>query len=309
MLTVLPRQATTLIAAICMLAGTAPGAGPDAPPTSPRNIRVDSNLVIIPVSVTDPRNHPITGLGREDFRVFEGKAEQKLVHFASEDAPVSVGIVFDSSASMQDKLAVSREAMSRFLGAANPQDEFFLVNFNATAQLAVPFTRDPDDIRNRLLFNEAHGRTALLDAVCLAVDYMKKAANPRKALLILSDGGDNDSRYTEAEIRRRVRESDLWIYGIGIYDRGTVMLPEEEFGSSLLANLAEETGGRHFAVRDTSELADIAGNIGLELRNQYVIGYRPAALVRDGKYHRVQVKLVDGHGRRVTWRPGYFGPE
>jgi len=268
------------------------------------NIRVDSNLVLIPVSVTDSKNHAVTGLRRESFRVFEGKAEQTLVHFAREDAPASVGIVFDSSGSMKDKLAQSREAVARFLRTANPEDEFFLVDFNSTAQLAAPFTRDAGSIESRILFRESEGRTALLDAVCLAIDYMKKASNPRKALLVVSDGGDNHSRYTESEILRRVRESDLWIYAMGITDGGAIMLPEIEYGGTLLGRLAEESGGRHYAVRHAAELPEIAENIGLELRNQYVIGYRPASPGRDGKYHRVHVK-VEGRDLRVTWRPGY----
>ncbi|HUI56628.1 MAG TPA: VWA domain-containing protein [Bryobacteraceae bacterium] len=272
------------------------------------DIRVDSNLVLIPVSVTDSKNHAVTGLQRESFRVFEGKAEQTLVHFASEDAPVSVGIVFDSSGSMKDKLAQSREAVARFLKTANPEDEFFLVDFNSTAQLAAPFTRDAGGIQNRILFSASDGRTALLDAVCLAIDYMKKARNPRKALLIVSDGGDNHSRYTESEILRRVRESDLWIYAIGIGDSGAIMLPEVEYGGTLLARLAEESGGRHYAARHAAELPEIAEDIGLELRNEYVLGYRPANSGRDGKYHRVQVR-VEGRDLRVTWRPGYFEPE
>lgn len=309
----MPRRTPTLIGAAILIAFAAAGADQSPVSIQPRmaprgvlsDIRVDSNLVLIPVSVTDPKNHAITGLPREAFRVFEGKAEQTLVHFASEDAPVSVGIVFDSSGSMKDKLAQSRAAVARFLGAANPEDEFFLVNFNSTAQLTVPFTGDPGDIQNRLLLTQSNGRTALLDAVCLAMDYMKKSSNPRKALLVISDGGDNDSRYTETEIRRRVRESNLWIYAIGIYNRGAIMLPEEEHGETLLATLAEASGGRHFAVPNPAELPEIAGKIGLQLRNQYVIGYRPAGSERTGVYHRVQVK-VDGRDLRVTWRPGYF---
>jgi VWFA-related protein len=268
------------------------------------DFRVDSNLVLIPITVTDPANHAVVGLPREAFRVFEGKVEQSLVQFASQDAPVSVGVVFDSSGSMQDKIAAARAAVARFLDIANPEDEFFLVDFNSTAQVSIPFTSEAADIRNQLLFTGANGRTALLDAVSLAINSMRNARYARRALLIISDGIDNDSRYTEFEILRRVRESDLSVYALAIDARGSIMLPEENRGDALLADLARESGGRYFAVRNPSELPGIAARIGLELRNQYVIGYQPSSLARDGSYHRVQVKLArrDLH---ATWKPGY----
>jgi VWFA-related protein len=289
---------------LCILLSAAWSA--DRAPTS--DFRVDSKLVLIPVSVTDPNNHAVTGLPREAFHVFEGKVEQTLVQFSAEDAPVSIGIVFDSSGSMRDKMAASRNAVAQFLALANPEDEFFLVDFNATAQVAIPFTDDVSRIREQLLNIKADGRTALLDAVTLAIDSMKSARNPRRALLIISDGGDNDSRYTESEIRRRVRESDLWIYSIGLDDRLGITLPEEDHGPTLLSHLAAASGGRYFTVRNPSELSEAAAAIGLELRNQYVIGYRPAAPARN-RYHKVQVRLMAGRDLRVTWKPGYYDPE
>jgi VWFA-related protein len=304
--TVILRRVATLLGAVCLFVLSAIAADRGAILST---IRVDSNLVLIPVSVTDAKNHPVTGLHREDFRVFEGRTEQTLAQFAAEDAPLSIGIVFDSSESMKDKLDHARQAVSRFLTEANPRDEFFLVDFNSTARLAVPFTGDPDDIQSRLLSERSDGRTALLDAVCLAMDYMKHAHHARKALLLISDGADNDSRYTESEIRSRVRESDLWIYTIGIFGNSTPMLPEGDHGERLLAALAEESGGRHFALRTSAELPAVAATIGLELRNQYVIGYRPTLAVHGGKYHRVQVKIADRRDLRVASRPGYFDPQ
>ena len=272
------------------------------------DFRVDSNLVLIPVSVTDSKNHAITGLEPGAFRVFDDKTEQKVVQFAREDAPLSVGIVFDLSGSMKDKLAKSREALAEFLRGANPEDEFCLVEFSNRARLTVPFTNDGGEIMDRLRHAEPHGRTALLDAVYLAMGAMKHARYGRRALLILSDGGDNDSRYTQSEMLKRVRETDLWIYAMGIYDRSTAMLPEEVRPErELLETLAEESGGRHFAVESAAELPEVAGRIGLELRNQYVLGYRPGDDRRDGKYHRVQVKVVEGRHLTVSWRPGYYG--
>jgi len=303
--TVASCRGAVLFGTLCIIVSAAWSA--DGAPRS--DFRVDSKLVLIPVSVTDPNNHAVTGLSREVFHIFEGKVEQTLVQFAAEDAPVSIGIVFDSSGSMRNKLAASRDAVARFLELANPEDEFFLVDFNATARVTIPFTCDAGLIRNQLSLTQPGGRTALLDAVTLAIDSMKSARNPRRALLILSDGDDNDSRYTEFEIRRRVHESDLWIYSIGLDDRLGVILPEEDHGSTLLSHLAAASGGRYFTVQNSSELTEAAATIGLELRNQYVIGYRPAAPARSGGYHKVQVRLMAGRDLRVTFRPGYYDSE
>ena len=310
-----------LICAIAIVvASSAPGAdsASDEPRVSiqPRakgvvrsDIRVDTNLVLIPVSVTDPANHPVTGLPPEGFHVFEGKAEQKVLHLSRDEAPISVGIVFDASGSMGDKVAKAREAVGRFLKESNPGDEFFLVDFHETTELAVPFTSDADEINARLRKVDCKGKTALLDAVYLAVQYMKKARNSRRALLVISDGGDNDSRYSEQEIRALVRETDVWVYAIGIYGGGLQALPEEERGGpKLLTDLAESTGGRHLAVQHASELPAAAEKIGLELRNQYILAYIPTNLEADGKYRRVQVKMSEPHNLHVSWRPGYYAP-
>jgi len=277
------------------------------------NIRVDTTLVQIPVAVTDPMMRFVTGLDKENFKVFEDKIEQSIVSFSSEDAPLSVGIVFDTSGSMGSKLMKSRQAVTQFLKTANPEDEFFLVCFNDRPELAVSLTPDTEEIQNRLMFYSAKGRTALLDGVYMAMNHMKKAKNPRKALLIISDGGDNSSRYTEAEVRGAVRESDVQIYAIGIYEpmasRGRT--PEEMSGPNLLRELSEQTGGKDFAVDNLAELPDVAAKIGLELRNQYMLGYTPKNLVKDGKYRRVQVKLVKTVGLpplKPAFRTGYYAP-
>ena len=286
----------------------------EAAPDIPRgNIRVESTLVLIPVTVTDPLNRFVTGLERENFRLFEDKNEQKVTHFASEDAPLSVGLVFDTSGSMGSKLDKSRQAVAQFFKTANPEDEFFLIQFNDRPELVVDFTTHVEDIQNRLTFTQSKGRTALLDAVYMALHKMKKAKNPRKALLIISDGGDNSSRYTESEIKKLVQEADVQIYAIGIFEvmanRGRT--PEELSGPSLLSELAEQTGGRHFPVDNLNELPDVAAKIGMELRNQYILGYTPTNQARDGKYRRVQVKLVQPRGLpplRAGWRLGYYAP-
>lgn len=275
-------------------------------------LRIDSNLVLVPVSVCDPNNRPVTGLEREHFKVFDDHVEQTVTQFAMEDEPVAVGLVFDISGSMGAKLRLSRLAAAQFFQTANPEDEFFLVEFNDQPKMMVPLTRDVEEIQNQLTFAQSKGRTALLDAIMLAMHEMKRSKLTRKALLIISDGGDNSSRYTESEVRNAVRESDVLIYAIGIFEpygsRGRS--PEESAGPGLLSDIAEQTGGRHYPA-DANELPDIATKIGLELRNRYVLGYTPASSMRDGRYHRVDVKLVPPRGLpklSAHWRTGYFAP-
>ena len=290
---------------------TKPGEKTEPRPRS--NIRVDSTLVLIPVTVTDPLNRFVTGLEKENFKLTEDKLPQEITQFSSEDAPLSVGVVFDCSGSMGHKLDKSRQAVAQFFKLANPEDEFFLVQFNDSANLIQPFTRNLEEIQNKLAFTQSKGRTALLDAVYMALHEMKKAQNPRKALLLISDGGDNSSRYSEAEIKALVKEADVQIYAIGIYESAGARnrTPEETSGPALLTEIAEQTGGRQYQVDNLNELPDVASKIGVELRNQYILGYSPKNLSRDGKYRRVQVKLVQPHGMpilRPFWKQGYYAP-
>jgi len=291
------------------------GKAPDAESITdrPADIRVDTTLVLIPVAVTDPMSRFVTGLDKENFKLWEDKVEQDITQFSSEDAPLSVGIVFDTSGSMGAKLQKSRQAVVQFMKTANPQDEFFLVQFNDRPELVQGFTKESEEIQNRLTFTQARGRTALLDGVYLSMSQMKKAHNPRKAILIISDGGDNSSRYTETEVKNAVREADVQIYAIGIFEpiaaRGRTA--EEMGGPGLLSEISEQTGGRHFAVDNLAELPDVAAKIGIELRNEYVLGYSPKNVTRDGKYRRVQVKLVKTAGLpplRAMYRTGYYAP-
>ena len=292
---------------------TVPRAKPPEEKGVRANIRVDSTLVLIPVTVMDPASRIVTGLEKENFRIFEEKTEQEIAQFSSEDAPLSVGVIFDCSGSMGAKLEKSRTAVAQFFKTSNPDDEFFLVQFNDGAQLVQPFTTDLGEIQNRLTFTQSRGRTALLDAIYLGLHEMKKARNVRKALLIISDGGDNNSRYTEGEIKNLVKEADVQIYAIGIYEPAGARsrTPEEMQGPGLLSEIAEQTGGRQYAVDTVGELPDVAAKIGAELRNEYVLGYSPKNLERDGKFRRVQVKLVQPHGLpplRAYWRLGYYAP-
>ncbi len=277
------------------------------------SIRIDTTLVQINVTVTDPLNRFVTGLDKDYFKLFEEKIQQEISQFSSEDAPLSIGLVFDTSGSMGSKLQKSRQAAAQFFKTANPEDEFFLITFNDRPEMVVPFTTDTEELQNRLTFVQSKGKTALLDGVYLAMNQMKKARNPRKALLIISDGGDNSSRYTESEIKNAVREADVQIYAIGIYEpvAGRGRTPEEMSGPGLLNEISEQTGGRAFAVDNLAELPDVAAKIGMELRNQYVLYYTPKNQQRDGKYRHVSVKLVQPRGLpplKAYFRLGYYAP-
>ena len=285
--------------------------GPDALKIHPGSrIRMNVDMVLVPVTVTDPMNRLVTGLEQEDFGVFENNAGQKIISFASEDAPVSIGIIFDLSGSMTSKLIRARESILQFIKTANPQDEFFVIGFNDRPELSEDFTSSVEDIQARLATVRSGHRTALLDAIYFGVAKMKDARHERKALLVVSDGGDNRSRYTEGEVRSQVRESDVEIYSIGIFDP-YAPTPEERTGPQLLNDISEETGGRLFRVDDIAEMGDIAEKISTELRNQYMIGYRPKDLTRDGKWRKVKVKVNPPQGLpplTVHARTGYYAP-
>jgi Ca-activated chloride channel homolog len=278
------------------------------PPAPRSTLRVDTNLVLVPVSVNDPLSRPVSGLEKENFRLFEDKVEQPITHFAMDDEPIAAGLVFDTSGSMGSKLNRSRMAAAEFFKIANPEDEFFLVEFDDSPRLVVPLTSNTGEIQNKLAFSRSHGSTALLDAVYLALHEMKKSKKNKKALLIISDGGDNHSRYSVGEVKGIVIESDVLIYAIGVFGGGATA--EEEGGPGLLSHLAEQTGGR-LLFADPVELPNVAQKIGIELRNRYILGYSPKNQERDGKYHRIEVKLIPPRGLpklKAHWRLGYNAP-
>ena len=278
--------------------------------THVRPLKVDVDLVLVPVTITDPMNRLVTGLEKENFQLFEGSSAQEIRSFSSEDAPVSLGVIFDSSGSMSSKMDRAKEAVIEFFKTANPQDEFFMITFNDEPDEVTDFTNSVDDIQNRLVFAVPRRRTALLDAIYMGISKMRQAKYAKKALLIISDGGDNHSRYTENEIKSLVKEADVMIYAIGIYDRYASAI-EERLGPQLLSDITELTGGRAFTIDNPNDLADVATKIGVELRNQYVLGYRPSKVVRDGKWRKIKVKLLPPKGLpplRVYARMGYYAP-
>lgn len=278
--------------------------------THTRPIKKDVDVVLIPVTITDPMNRLVTGLEKDNFSVYEGSERQDIRHFSSEDAPISLGVIFDVSGSMANKIDKSRDAVVEFFKTANPDDEFFMITFNDRPELLNDFTQSVEDIQGKLVYTLPKGRTALLDAIYLGLNKMKQAKHAKKALLIISDGGDNHSRYTSGEIKSLVKEADVQMYAIGLYDT-SYRTPEEAGGPALLSELTETTGGRAFTIDNVNELADVATKIGVELRNQYVLGYRPTNAARDGKWRKVKVKLVPPKGLpplTVHAKTGYYAP-
>jgi Ca-activated chloride channel homolog len=276
------------------------------------SFRADTTLVLVPVAVTDPSNRYVLGLEKENFRIFEDGAEQTITHFSSEDAALSVGLILDISGSIGGKLTTERQAIREFLKTLNSADEAFLVECSDRAELSVPFTRHTSEIDDQLGLTTSGGLTALLDAVHLGLHEMKKARNPRKALLVISDGGDNNSRYTGTEIQDLVREADIQIFAMGVFEPFTFGLSAAEVsGPRVLSEISEQTGGRALAAKNTTDLPSIAARIGLELRNQYVLAYSPKNPTRDGKYRKVEVKLVQPEALpalKARWRLGYYAP-
>lgn len=279
------------------------------------SIQIDVDMVLVNVGVSDAYGHLVSNLEKKNFRLFEDNVEQEILTFSSEDVPASIGLLFDTSGSMSDKMDASRQAVAHFLKASNPQDEFFVISFNDRAELASPFTSDIEQLQKRTDSLKPKGRTAFLDAVYFGLAQMKNARHERHILLVISDGGDNHSRHHEGEIRDLLRESDCQLYALGIFDeRDMKRTAEERYGPSLLSELGEMTGGHVFPSASVSELVDISEKIGAELRSQYILGYKPVAIPHDGRWRRIKVSVT--HSPTPTQDPpltarartGYYSP-
>lgn len=281
-------------------------AGAKLPDEIPRpDLRVDRTEVLVPVAVNDAFNRPVAGLEKENFRVFDDKLEQTITSFSMEDEPVAVGLVFDTSGSMSGAEREEHLAATEFFKTANPEDEFALVEFDSSPRLVVPLTADPTKITYQLLFTHTRGSTALLDAVFLGLHEVKKSAKKRKALVVISDGGENNSRYTSTEIKNVVKESDVLIYSIGVFAD-----PHYTDAGGVLNSISEQTGGRMFKTQG-ARLSDIAQKISVDLRNRYLLGYVPTNTERNGRYHVVEVRIVPPKGLppvKAHWRTGYYAP-
>ena len=277
-------------------------------PSHSKPLIANVDLVLVPVTVADRMNRAVTGLEKKNFEMYEDGQRQAIRSFSAEDAPLSLGVILDTSSSMRNKIDVACKSILEFFKTANPLDDFFLITFSDRPELRVDFTSSVDTIQDRLFNVMPNGHTSLLDAIYMGVSKIRNSQHQRRALLIVSDGGDNRSRYTRSEIKRLVQEADVELYGIGIFDT-VFQTPEEREGEHLLDTVTQATGGRTFAIKDIRELPETASRISLELRNQYVIGFHSNNPARDGKWRNIKVKVVpEGMPVRVYAKNGYYSP-
>ena len=292
-------------------------AKPTASPSQPKlgseldgPVVVNTDLITLTVTVTDTYGRYVSGLGKNSFNILDEKQPQEITYFSDDDAPVSVGVIFDVSGSMGgDKIKRAREALSKFIQTSHESDEYFLIAFNNRAQLLLDKTRDGKAVLDKLTFVETHGQTALYDAVYLGVEKVQRGLHPKRALLVITDGQDNNSRFTFANLRRLLKESDVTVYGVGILggsDAGSSLGME---GQGILDELSGVSGGKSFFPRSGAEMDDIFEQIALELRHQYSIGYKPKNFVGDGKWRRLKVKVTPPRGLPrlfVRSKEGYY---
>ncbi len=286
----------------------------DDPDLKIRPMRVDVDLVLVPVTVTDSMNRPVLGLRQQDFTLYEGLAEQQVRYFSTEDTPISVGLVLDYSASMKNKIEYERQAVQEFFSNANAGDEYFAVTVSEKPRLIASASDSVGTLQERLSSSTPRGRTALLDAIYLAVAQLRSARYQRRALLIISDGGDNASRYTRSEIKSVIEEADALTYAIGIFDAEPIPLLktfEERMGRDWLSELTDVSGGRAIAADNREKIPEIAAMVSRELRSQYVLGYRPSTLARDGKWRKIKVRVAQPSPSvrlQVNYKQGYRAP-
>lgn len=271
---------------------------------------VNTDLVTMNVTVTDLYGRFVSGLKKGAFTIYDENKEQEIEFFSDEDAPVSVGILFDVSGSMSgEKIGKARQALSKFIGTSHPMDEYFLIAFNKRAQLLLDRTRNGDAVLDKLTYVQPKDNTALYDAVYLGVDRVTRGTHQKRAMIIISDGQDNSSRYTFSDVRKQLKESDVTVYGIGILGGSDYSGPDGIRGQAFLDELTSVTGGRSFYPQTNVEMDEIFERIALELRHQYSIGFRPQNFVNDGKYRKLKVKVKPPRGLPrlfVRSKEGYF---
>jgi Ca-activated chloride channel homolog len=292
-----------------------PGADAAGQNSAAKRLRVDVDLVLVPTTVTDHMNRPIVDLQKQDFGIYEDNAQQQIRYFGEEDAPISVGLILDVSRSMTNKIDTERRAVAEFFKSANPQDDYFVISLADRPQLIADTTQSLEEIEYKLGLVIPDGHTALLDAIYLGVSKMRMARYPRRALLIISDGGDNHSHYTAKETRSMVEESDVLVYGIGIFD--TMPMPvfkalDERLGERLLTEITAASGGRTIPADKREKIPKIASTISWELRQQYVLGYRSTNALHDGKWRSIKVLVSASVGDpplRAHYKRGYVAPE
>ncbi|MGB7921709.1 MAG: VWA domain-containing protein [Pyrinomonadaceae bacterium] len=283
---------------------------PSRPGQESEQVTINTDLITLTVTVTDAYGRYVSGLDQSAFTVFDDKEPQEIAFFSDEDAPVSVGIVFDVSGSMGgDKIRHAREALSHFIETSHDMDEYFLIGFNTRAQLLLDRTRNGNAVIDKLTFVEPKQNTALYDACYLGVEKITRGTHPKRAILLISDGQDNESRYTFSDLRRLLKETDVVLYSIGIVGVNDANSPLGMQGQSILDELSSVSGGKAFFPSTDAEMNEIFERIALELRHQYSIGYKPANFVNDGRWHKIKVKVQPPRGLPrlfVRSKEGYF---
>lgn len=273
-------------------------------------MRMDVDIALVPVTVMDAMNHPVITLEKSNFRLFESGKQKDIRYFSTEDAPISIGILLDLSFSMKDKIDTARQALHQFFENSNPDDDYFVIGFSDYPALLADATHSTASIEDKLAFALPHGNTALLDAIYMGLDRMQKAQYSRRALVIISDGGDNHSRYTKNEIRQIVQEADVEIYGLGIFSK-VFKTYEEWTGERLLTEITEATGGHTITINDVQKLPEIAANLSRELRSQYLLGYSPGRDTQDASWRKIKVQVIQtapGPALHVYNKQGYLSP-
>lgn len=293
-----------------LLTPTAQPQKPGAEVDDKQPVIINTDLITFTVTVTDVYGRFVSGLGKNAFTIYDEKKPQEITYFSDDDSPVSVGVIFDVSGSMSgDKVRRAREALAHFIQTSHDRDEYFLIAFNNRAQLLMDRTRDGNAVLDKLMFVNTKNNTALYDACYLGVERVQRGTHPKRALLLISDGQDNNSRYTFNELRRVLKESDVVLYAVGILGGGDVGSSLGMEGQGTLDELASVSGGKAFYPHSAPEMDDIFEQIALELRHQYSIGYRPPNFNNDGKWHHIKVTVTPPRGLPrlfVRSKSGYF---
>lgn len=325
----LPLIGSSLLLCLATLAFTqsseSQSAGPSHPAPSSKSEQAGSgtttakplhsnvNVVLVPVVVSDAMNHPITGLEKQNFVLTENDEEREIEYFSTEDSPISVGLLVDLSKSMTDKVDAEREAITEFFKSANSQDDYFVVAFSSHPEMLTEVTQSIGTIQTKLGQAIPNGSTAMLDAISLAMTRMRSAKYKRRALLIISDGGDNNSHHKFREIKNLVRDSDVEVYAIGLFDTTLFKTFEEYMGKKWLSEITDATGGRTITVDSLAKMGEAAATISTEIRYQYVLGYRPGTVATDGKRRQIKVRVINpptvDAQLQANYKRGYVVPK
>jgi len=263
-------------------------------PQDSGRVVINTDLVTLKVSVTNANGLAVSGLDQSTFTIFDDKVQQQIRYFSDDDAPASIAIVFDTSGSMRgQKLEQAKEALTHFIQTSHERDEYFLIGFDSRTRLLLDSTRDADAVLRKLTYVQPHGNTALYDAVYLGLEKAMRGIYQKHAVLLISDGEDNDSRYSFGELRRRLRESDVIIYAIGTVENSVPRKGRVD-GPETLRELASASGGKAFFPNSSTSMIEAFERIALELRHLYAIGYRPENFTADGKWHQVKIRVSGG---------------